>query len=306
VRAKDVAFAYPGNAPIISNFNARILRGERVGIIGRNGVGKTTLLKLLCGTLEPTAGDLQLGTRLQIAYFDQLRETLDENKTIAENVADGNEYVNVGGNRRHVFSYLQDFLFTPERAKSPVFVLSGGERNRLLIARLFLQPCNFLVMDEPTNDLDAETLELLEEQLQQSSATLLLVSHDRTFLNNVVTSTLVLEGDGVVRQYPGGYDDWVEQRGRQEKAAARKEQKPVVARQRDRKLTYREKRELEELPGRIELLEKEQSELAESQADPSFYRRPPEVISQANQRIKEIVDELEQLVERWAELEDLQ
>ena len=306
IRAEDVSFAYPDGPPIIKNFNARILRGERVGIIGRNGAGKTTLLKLLCGTLTPSSGSLILGTKLQIAYFDQLRETLDENKTIAENVADGNEFVNVGGNRRHVFSYLQDFLFTPERAKSPVFVLSGGERNRLLIARLFLQPCNFLVMDEPTNDLDTETLELLEEQLLQSSATLLLVSHDRSFLNNVVTSTLVLDGDGEVRQYPGGYDDWLAQRTpKKSEEAALNRKKPAAERPRDRKLTYREKRELEELPGLIEALEKEQSDILESQNAPAFYRQPPQNISSVNDRLKTIADELEKLVERWAELEDL-
>jgi len=304
IKAKDVTFAYPGEAPIIRDFDARIMRGERVGIIGPNGSGKTTLLRLLCGELTPDTGTVELGTRLQIAYFDQLRDTLDGQKTIAQNVAGENEIVDVGGTRRHVYSYLQDFLFTPARARSPVHVLSGGERNRLLIAKLFLEPCNFLIMDEPTNDLDAETLELLEEQLQQNAATLLLVSHDRAFLNNVVTSTLVLDGTGRVQQYAGGYDDWLEQRPA-EQASVRKPKadRPAVAKPRTQKLTYKETRELEGIGPRIEALETEQAELVAAQSDPSFYKQPADEIAKAQSRAATITEELETLVDRWAELE---
>ncbi len=304
IKAKNICFAYPGEEPIIKDFTARILRGERIGIIGPNGSGKTTLLKLLCNELTPNSGDIQLGTKLQIAYFDQLREKLDEQKTIAENVAGENDMVDVGGQRRHVYSYLQDFLFTPERAKTPVFVLSGGERNRLLIAKLFLQPCNFLVMDEPTNDLDAETLELLEEQLQLNAATLLLVSHDRAFLNNVATSTLVLEGNGIVRQYAGGYDDWLNQRPTK-KIAPTNQQKQQQAKPKSRKLTYNETRELENIAPRIDSLETEQSEIVAAQCNSDFYQKPAETITKANNRASEITLELETLIERWAELESI-
>ena len=305
IKAKNVSFAYPGEETIIKDFEARILRGERIGIIGPNGSGKTTLLKLICGELTPDTGEIIQGTKLQIAYFDQLRSQLDENKTIAENVAGENDLVDVGGTRRHIFSYLQDFLFTPERAKSPVFVLSGGERNRLLIAKLFLQPCNFLVMDEPTNDLDTETLELLEEQLLQNAATLLLVSHDRTFLNNVATSTLVLEENGRVHQYAGGYDDWLDQRPKPQKTAPAKKAKAVATKNRDRKLTYNETRELKKLPALIEKLEAEQEKILADQCDADFYKQPADIISQSNTRAKNISEELDTLIERWAELEAL-
>jgi ATP-binding cassette subfamily F protein uup len=306
VKAKAVDFAYPGEEPIIKGFDARILSGERVGIIGPNGSGKTTLLKLLCDELQPSTGTIKLGTSLQIAYFDQLRSVLDGNKTIAENVAGDHDFVEVGGLRRHVYSYLQDFLFTPARSRSPVHVLSGGERNRLLIAKLFLQPCNLLVMDEPTNDLDAETLELLEEQLQQNATTLLLVSHDRAFLNNVVTSTLVLEGDGRVQQYVGGYDDWLSQRqaARAETAKATpvaQAPQPVTK----RKLTYKENRELEGIGPRIEALEAEQETLIAAHSDPGFYRKPAAEIASSNARAATITQDLETLIERWAELEAL-
>ena len=304
IKVEDVTFAYPGESPIIRGFSARIMRGERVGIIGPNGSGKTTLLRLLCGELTPDSGKVALGTRLQIAYFDQLRDTLDGQKTIAENVAGENELVDVGGTRRHVYSYLQDFLFTPARARSPVHVLSGGERNRLLIAKLFLEPCNFLIMDEPTNDLDAETLELLEEQLQQNAATLLLVSHDRAFINNVVTSTLVLEGDGRVQQYAGGYDDWLEQRPVAQAATRKpKADRPAIAKPRTQKLTYKESRELEGIGPRIEALEAEQAELVAAQSDPGFYKQPAADIAKAQTRAAAITEELEILVDRWADLE---
>ncbi len=305
IKAKDVQFSYPGEAPIIRDFDARIVRGERLGIIGPNGSGKTTLLKLLCGELTPNSGSITLGTRLQIAYFDQLRSTLDGQKTIAENVAGDHDTVTVGGHSRHIYSYLQDFLFTPARARTPVHVLSGGERNRLLIAKLFLQPCNFLIMDEPTNDLDAETLELLEEQLQQNAATLILVSHDRTFLNNVVTSTLVLEGDGRVQQYAGGYDDWLEQRNTAKAAAVKKSKsaEQAAAKPQRKKLTYKETQELKRIGPTIEKLEAEQAEIAAAQCDPGFYKQAANIIAEKNTRLAAIAHELEVLVERWAELE---
>jgi ATP-binding cassette subfamily F protein uup len=304
IKARDVTFAYPGEPPIIRSFDARIMRGERVGIIGPNGSGKTTLLRLLCGELTPVSGSVTLGTQLQIAYFDQLRDTLDDQKTIAENVAGENELVDVGGQRRHVYSYLQDFLFTPARARSPVHVLSGGERNRLLIAKLFLEPCNFLIMDEPTNDLDAETLELLEEQLQQNAATLVLVSHDRAFLNNVVTSTLVLEGDGHVRQYAGGYDDWLEQRPAAPAPAKNPQaEREAVVKPRTQKLTYKETRELEGIGPQIEALEAEQAEIVAAHSDPGFYKRPAAEIAADHARAEAIALELDTLIERWAELE---
>jgi ATP-binding cassette subfamily F protein uup len=305
IKAKDVQFAYPGEAPIIRDFDARIVRGERLGIIGPNGSGKTTLLKLLCGELTPNSGSITLGTRLQIAYFDQLRATLDGQKTIAENVAGDHDTVTVGGHSRHIYSYLQDFLFTPARSRTPVHVLSGGERNRLLIAKLFLQPCNFLIMDEPTNDLDAETLELLEEQLQQNAATLILVSHDRTFLNNVVTSTLVLEGDGRVQQYAGGYDDWLEQRNSVKAAAVQKSKSTDQAtkKTRSQKLTYKETQELKTIGPTIETLEVEQAEITAAQCDPGFYKQAASLIAEKTARLETITHELETLVERWAELE---
>ena len=211
VEAKGASYGYD-NRPLLKNVSTTIMRGDKVGIIGPNGSGKTTLLRILLGQLEPQSGTVRLGTRLQIAYFDQLRAQLDENKTVQENISGGNDTVTINGEGRHIIGYLQDFLFEPERARSPVSVLSGGERNRVLLARLFTQPFNLLVMDEPTNDLDAETLDLLEELLAEFSGTLLLVSHDRAFLNNVVTSTLVFEGEGQVNEYVGGYDDWLRSR----------------------------------------------------------------------------------------------
>ncbi len=305
IKAKKVSFTYPGDTtPIINDFDVRILRGERIGIIGPNGSGKTTLLKLICGELEPTSGTITLGTRLQIAYFDQLRSVLDGQKTIAENVAGDNDFVEVGGQQRHIYSYLQDFLFTPARSRTPVYVLSGGERNRLLIAKLFLQPCNLLVMDEPTNDLDAETLELLEEQLLQNATTLLLVSHDRTFLNNVVTSTLVLEERGRVGQYVGGYDDWISQR-QQARAEPTKTTAATSAPNHSpkRKLTYKETQELSDIGPRIEALEVEQAKRVADQCDPNFYKQAAIEIAAATAQAAAITQELETLVERWAELE---
>ena len=257
------------------------MRGDKIGLIGPNGVGKTTLLRLLLGQLEPQQGSVRLGTNLQIAYFDQLREQLDEEATVQDNLGAGGETVSIGGSSRHVLGYLQDFLFTPDRARTLVRFLSGGERNRLLLARLFLKPANVLVLDEPTNDLDTETLELLEERLVEFAGTVLLVSHDREFLNNVVTSTIVFE-DGDVREYVGGYDDWLRQRSEPPTA---KGDKPTPAKSRPqatsnkaqsgkRRLAYHEKRDLESLPRKIETLETEIGKLHAAMADPKFYSRP--------------------------------
>ncbi|MFZ4395170.1 MAG: ATP-binding cassette domain-containing protein [Kiritimatiellia bacterium] len=305
IKVEDVSFAYPGGAPLVRDFSARILRGERIGLIGPNGSGKTTLLKLLCGQLAPTAGKVTPGTRLQLAFFDQLRSVLDGEKNIAENVAGDRDMVEVGGVSRHILGYLQDFLFTPERARTPVRILSGGERNRVLLAKLFLTPSNLLIMDEPTNDLDIETLELLEEQLLQYTGTLLLVSHDRAFLNNVVTSTLVLEGDGRVAQYAGGYDDWLVQRAKPEApgAAPPPPALPSQTAAKPRRLSFKEKQELAGLGARIAALEAEQRELHAALADPAFYQNSPGEIAPAQTRAAKLTGELEQLAQRWYELE---
>ncbi|MEM5789083.1 MAG: ATP-binding cassette domain-containing protein, partial [Syntrophobacteraceae bacterium] len=272
-----------------------------------NGSGKTTLLRLLLGELSPNEGVVRHGINLDIAYFDQLRAQLDENKTVAENVGEGNDTIFFNGQPRHIMSYLQDFLFSPERARSPVRVLSGGERNRLLLARLFAKPSNLLVLDEPTNDLDMETLELLEELLVEYRGTMLLVTHDRMCLNNVVTSTLGLEGQGRVGEYVGGYDDWLRQ---SQPPAVPVAEKSVVPgeRQRPRRepkptMSFNERRELEEMPGIIEVLEAEQAELYRSLSDPSFYRESAEEVAGAKARLKELELELEEAYGRWEALE---
>ena len=300
---------------MIRDLTTTILAGDRVGIIGPNGSGKTTLLRLLLGELAPQQGRVRLGTRLEVLYFDQLREQLDLDKTVQENVADGNDTVTIDGRPRHVIGYLQDFLFTPERARSPVRVLSGGERNRLLLARLFTQPSNVLVLDEPTNDLDAETLDLLEELLLEYAGTLLLVSHDREFLNNVVTSTLVLEGDGEVREYVGGYDDWLRQAAAEPRAAApaRRRTDPAAVglkadvrlpvAEKPRRLTFKEARELEALPDRIAGLEAEQEKLHQTLADPAYYRTAGEAVAQLTARLAQLEHELAEAYRRWEELE---
>jgi len=280
-----------------------------VGIIGPNGAGKTTLLRLLIGDLAPQEGTVQLGTRREVIYFDQLREQLDPEKTVLENVGEGNDTLMINGKSRHIIGYLQDFLFTPERARTPVHILSGGERNRLLLAKLFTRPANVLVMDEPTNDLDAETLELLEELLLEYSGTLLLVSHDREFLNNVVTSTLVFEGDGLVREYVGGYDDLLRQAAAVA-AASSSAPLPVQEKQRSRaerprKLTFKEERELEALPGQIGELEGEQEKLHLTLADPEFYRSAGTEVVKLNARLVAIEKELAEAYCRWEELEAL-
>ena len=314
IDAEEVSFSY-NDKPVIRDFTTLIMRKDRVGIIGPNGCGKTTLLRLLLGELTPQQGNLRQGTNLEIVYFDQLRGQLDEEKTVIDNVADGNDRVVLNGKTRHVIGYLQDFLFTPDRSRSIVKVLSGGERNRLLLAKLFARPSNLLVMDEPTNDLDIETLELLEELLMNYPGTLLLVSHDRTFLNNVVTSTLVFEGEGKITEYIGGYDDWLMQKPRVEVPAApgtekSKKKEPTQSMpspgKRPQKLTNKEKEELRILPQRIERLEAEQQELYQRMADPGFYKQDGEIIVQANQRLEQLKQELAAAYQRWEELEELQ
>jgi ATP-binding cassette subfamily F protein uup len=307
IEATDVSYAYDTGDPVIRDFSTLILRGDKVGIIGPNGSGKTTLLRLLLGDLQTKAGQVRHGVHLEVAYFDQLRAQLEEDRSVLENVGEGNDTILFNGKPRHIIGYLQDFLFSPERARSPVRILSGGERNRLLLAKLFTQPSNVLVMDEPTNDLDTDTLELLEELLLDHPGTLLLVSHDRAFLNNVVTSTLVMEGGGHVGEYVGGYDDWLRQRqpiipGKAEKASSRPSRQQAQRQQRAT-LSFKEQRELEALPERIELLEAEQRSLYEAMSDPSFYRKAGSDIAAAQRRLEALEEELESAYQRWEELE---
>jgi ABC transport system ATP-binding/permease protein len=302
---KGVTFGYDDKI-ILRNFSTTILRGDRVGIIGPNGSGKTTLLRLLLGDLKPQQGSVRLGTNLEAAYFDQHRALLDGNDTVINNVGEGNDMVTINGRQKHIISYLQDFLFTPDRARSPVRILSGGERNRLLLAKLFTKPANILVLDEPTNDLDAETLELLEELLFDYKGTVLLVSHDRALLNNVVTSTFVFEKEGKVQEYAGGYDDWLIQRPAeraQPKPTPEKKVKKRLKPAGPRKITFKEARELESLPQKFEAMETEQQEIYDSMADPSFYRQESALIIQAKARIEELEQSLTIAYERWEELE---
>jgi ATP-binding cassette subfamily F protein uup len=310
-RAQGVTFRYDGaEAPLFRDLDVTILRGDRVAVIGPNGSGKTTLLKLLLGGLEPTAGRVKLGTNLQVAYFDQTRDVLDPEASIAANVGDGKDVVEVGGKPRHIIGYLRDFLFPAERAQTPVKALSGGERNRVLLAKLFARPANLLVMDEPTNDLDVETLELLEDLLVDYRGTLLLVSHDRVFLNHVVTSTLVLEGEGRVVEYAGGYDDWLAQRPVSEDAKpappprpARKEEPPRAAK--ERKLSFKEKQELAALPERIERLEAEKEAIHARFADPTFFRSGADEAASLKSRVTAVEAELEAAYARWNELDQV-
>jgi ABC transport system ATP-binding/permease protein len=305
-RVEDVSFGY-GETRIVRDFSTTILRGDKVGIIGPNGSGKTSLLRLLLGELAPDRGTVHLGTRLEVVYFDQLRAQLDEDKTAVENVDQGREMLTIDGRPRHVLSYLSDFLFPADRARTLVRVLSGGERNRLLLARLFTQPCNLLVMDEPTNDLDLETLELLEELLVAFTGTLLLVTHDRTFLTNVVTSTLLLEGDGRVGEYVGGYDEVARRRASEAPARPRKAAVPAkkerARAEGPRKLSYKEQRELEALPARIDALEAEERALHDAMADPAFYRQDGAEIARKKARLDALELELAECYRRWEELE---
>ena len=321
IEAKAVSFSF-GDRALVRDFSTTIMRGDRIGLIGANGSGKTTLLKLLLGELQPQAGEIRVGTQLQIAYFDQYRATLREDWNALENVAEGLEFVEVGGKRKHVIGYLQDFLFTPERARAPITRLSGGERNRLLLAKLFAQPSNLLVMDEPTNDLDVETLELLEELLAEYPGTLLLVSHDRDFIDNVVTSTLVMQdgGEGRIGEYVGGYSDWVRQgqwRTRQDQGPGQSSGDPsgaiaakpsasdasAVPASDKRKLGYKEARELEQLPARIEALETRIAALTAAMNEPAFYQRDSAAINAHNAAVVEARSELDAAYARWEALE---
>jgi ATP-binding cassette subfamily F protein uup len=300
-------FAYR-DQPVIKDFSTLIVRGDRIGIIGANGAGKTTLLRLLLGEVQPQAGGVRLGTNLGIAYFDQLRDQLDDEKSVFENVTGGNPMLTIGGKTRNAYGYLQDFLFAPERARSLAGGLSGGERNRLLLARLFTRPSNLLVLDEPTNDLDLETLELLEELLLNYRGTVLLVSHDRDFLNNVVTSTLVFESDCRVREYVGGYDDWLRQATPISQAEPKPKVAPKIKREKPqgrRKISFKEHREVEALPEQIERLENEQQNLYARLADPALYKEGGAGVVQAKARLETIQQELPRLYARWEELEEM-
>ncbi|HJF28434.1 MAG TPA: ATP-binding cassette domain-containing protein [Acinetobacter lwoffii] len=311
---EHLSVKFGDNAPIINDFSALVMRGDRIGLVGDNGVGKTTLIKAILGQLEH-GGTVKTGTQLEIAYFDQLRNVLDLEKSVKDNVSEGSDHVDVNGNRRHIYSYLQDFLFSPERARTPVKALSGGERNRILLAKLLLKPSNLIVMDEPTNDLDMVTLELLEEMLAEYKGTLLLISHDRAFMDNVVTSTWVFDGKGNIDEYIGGYQDYLEQRPDQtvvdQKMAVKKAQAkaeaaaapaPSVAK---KKLSYKDQRELEMLPAEIETLEKEQAELSEKLADGSWFVTDAAAATQASERLGAIDEILLEKMERWDELENM-
>jgi ATP-binding cassette subfamily F protein uup len=308
---------------LIKDFSMVLQREDRIGLLGANGTGKTTLLKLMLDSLQPTSGKVEVGTRLDVAYFDQLRHQLDLEKTVIDNVAEGRDFIDIDGQSRHVLSYLGDFLFSPQRARTPVKALSGGERARLLLAKLFSKPANLLVLDEPTNDLDVETLELLEEVLLTFKGTVLMVSHDRAFLDNVVTSTLVFEGEGKVREFVGGYQDWLRQGGsprllgvtesKSGKAdlnsaivepvaapAPAQEAAPVTK----KKLSYKLQRELEALPGEIDAKEQQIAAVEAQIADPAFYQRPAAETTKVLASLEQMNSELEALVERWAELDE--
>ncbi|PQP34814.1 ABC transporter ATP-binding protein [Desulfobacteraceae bacterium SEEP-SAG9] len=310
IEARAVSLSY-GPTPIVRDFSTVIMRGDKVGIIGPNGVGKTTLLNILLKTARPETGRVRHGTNLQVVYFDQLRTQLDEQKTVRDNIVSGNDFIVFNGQKRHVISHLQDFLFSPQRCRTPVRVLSGGEKNRLMLAKLFTQPANVLVLDEPTNDLDAETLELLEELLFEYQGTLLLVSHDRSLLNNVVTSTIVFEGNGRVAEYPGGYDDWLSQ-GTQPATErvpgknGRKKVRPKPQARPSRKLGYMQKREMQDLPQKIEALESEQKKLFTILSDPLFYKKEKDEIAGIRSDLDRVEREIETAYRRWEELDTMQ
>ncbi|MBF0448316.1 MAG: ATP-binding cassette domain-containing protein [Magnetococcales bacterium] len=308
VEAENISVMFDGKY-YIKDFSLNIQRGDKLGIVGPNGSGKSTLLNVLLGKLQPDSGRIVQGTKLEVAYFDQLRAALDEEKTVEENVGEGRQQISINGRDRHIISYLADFLFAPDRARSPVRVLSGGERNRLLLAKLFLRPSNILVMDEPTNDLDVETLELLEELLAEYTGTLLLVSHDRAFLNNVVEGILVFESDGRIGEYVGGYDDYLLQSAGQRGAdgGVKKEKKEtVLKKERPKKISYREQLELEALPGQIESMESEMAALQERLADPDFYQKGERSeVAKVNQRLEDLEQKLAENYLRWENLESL-
>ena len=303
VEAENLTFGYDDRI-IVKDFSCRILRGDRIGIIGPNGAGKSTLIRLLLGDLSPQKGQIKQGTNLKAIYFDQMRDQLDEAKTVQENIAVNGDMVDIGGRRRHVIGYLKDFLFSPQRSRTPVWVLSGGEKNRLLIAKLFTRPANVLVLDEPTNDLDVETLELLEERLLDFHGTVILVSHDRSFINHVVTSTLVFEGPGQVEGYAGGYDDWTAQRKvdpplTTKQATTKRSSKKAPPAKTPKRLGYMEKRELTALPEKIESLETRQGELFAIMSDPDFYRQDKDRIATVKAELAQVEQDLEDAFERW-------
>ncbi|MGB5255952.1 MAG: ATP-binding cassette domain-containing protein, partial [Woeseiaceae bacterium] len=311
LRARNVSYGY-GNLPVISDFSTKIMRGDRIGLIGNNGVGKTTLLRLLLGELEPQTGTIKRGTNLEIGYFDQLRQTLDLEKSVAFNVGEGRDYITLNGKDRHVVGYLRGFLFSPKRAMTPIKALSGGERNRVILAKLFTRPANLLILDEPTNDLDIETLEVLEQKLVDYNGTLIIVSHDRQFLDNVVTSTIVFEDHGRIREYVGGYSDWLRQ-GHElavtdDPLGAEKIKRQAAERRQrggSRKLSYKDQRELDQLPAEIEALETRISQLQAVIADPDFYLQDKTVVQDKLATLSQCERQLEQRVERWGALETL-
>jgi ATP-binding cassette subfamily F protein uup len=303
-----------GDRVVLRDVSTRIMRGDRVGLIGANGAGKSTLIRVILGQLQADSGEVRLGTNLQVAYFDQLREQLDEERTVADTISPGSDWVEIGNERKHIVTYLADFLFPTQRAKSPVKMLSGGERNRLLLARLFARPANFIVLDEPTNDLDIESLELLEQKLQEYPGTLLLVSHDRRFLDNVVTQTLAADGDGTWREYVGGYSDWLRQRPKVA-SASRKDSKtaapaaavaasPSPPPKSRAKLSYKDQRELEMLPGEIEALEKEQTELTARMSSSEYHKATPQAMREDSKRATEIEELMLTKFARWEALEE--
>lgn len=305
LEAKNISVAY-GDNKLIDNFSVTVMRGDKIGLIGENGIGKTTLIRALLGQIPVDSGSVHLGTKLDVAYFDQLRSQLDVEKTVMENVVQGSDFIEINGARKHALAYLQDFLFSPQRARTPVKALSGGERNRLLLAKLFTRPANLLVMDEPTNDLDVETLELLEEMLVNYSGTLLLISHDRAFLDNVVTSTWAFEGQGKIREYVGGYEDWLRQRQKDAiRSIAPEKTTPVIKTDAagtvlaKKKLSYKEQRELEALPTQVSVLETEQAALQAALNDPAFFSRTPKEAAATVARLAAIDEALLALLERW-------
>ena len=312
IRARNISYSY-GEEKVISNFDIKIMRGDRIGLIGNNGVGKTTLLRLLLGELEPQTGTIKTGTGLEVGYFDQLRQALDLEKSVAYNVGEGRTYIKLNGKDRHVVGYLKGFLFSPKRAMTPVKALSGGERNRVILAKLFTRPANLLVLDEPTNDLDIETLEVLEQKLCDYTGTLIVVSHDREFLDNVVTSTIVFEQDGKVQEYVGGYSDWL-RRGHELAVTdnpyeVERRKRAALERRKNRKatkLSYKDQRELDGLPAEIEEIEASIASLQGAIAAPDFYTQAAELVQQELHKLSETEKLLEQRIERWAELESLQ
>ena len=309
---EHLSVAFDNQEPIIKDFSALVLRGDRIGLVGDNGVGKTTLIKAILGELEH-GGSVKTGTQLEVAYFDQLRNALDLEKSVKDNIAEGSDFVDLNGGRRHIYSYLQDFLFSPERARTPVKALSGGERNRILLAKLLLKPSNLIVMDEPTNDLDMVTLELLEEMLGNYTGTLLLISHDRAFMDNVVTSTWVFDGKGGIAEYVGGYQDYLEQRPDDKvvdqksdvKKAQAKADAAAASTPKKVKLSFKDQRELEQLPAEMEKLETEQSELSDKLADGSWFVKDASAATAASQRLAEIEELLLEKLERWDILENM-